>query len=70
MNEKRFVYYRMTQSIYDNLTGKRYSGDKKTCDLLNKMDDKINRNAEAYFEKDQLLKKVLKVNEDLQKDLE
>lgn len=46
---KRFVYYPMSQMITDNLTGKRYVGNQKTCDLMNDLDDWGNSNAERYF---------------------
>ena len=42
----RFKYRRTSPSIIDNLTGYIYQGDKKTCDLLNSMDERANRNAE------------------------
>ena len=43
---KRFEYRRTSQSIIDNLTGYIYQGDKKTCDLLNQVNDRADRNAE------------------------
>lgn len=42
----RFKYRRTSQSIVDNLTGYIYQGDKKTCDLLNQVNDRADRNAE------------------------
>ena len=42
----RFKYRRTSQSIIDNLTGYIYQGDKKTCDLLNQVNDRADRNAE------------------------
>ena len=66
---KRFVYYRFSQMIKDDLTGKRYNGNKEICDLLNKIDDKRNENAELYFAKDDLLKKQLQVNANLEKHI-
>lgn len=46
MIEKRFEYRRTSQSIIDNLSGYIYQGDKKTCDLLNQVNDRADRNAE------------------------
>ena len=43
---KRFEYREFSQSIYDNLTGKIYDGNQKTCDLLNAENDRADRNAE------------------------
>ena len=42
----RFKYRRTSQSIIDNLTGYIYEVDKKTCDLLNQVNDRADRNAE------------------------
>ena len=43
---KRFEYRRTSQSIIDNTSGYIYQGDKKTCDLLNQVNDRADRNAE------------------------
>lgn len=43
---KRFRYYRNSQMIVDNLTGERYSGNKKTCDLLNILNDRADHKQE------------------------
>ena len=43
---KRFEYHRNSQSIVDNLTGHIYEGNKETCDLLNRINDRADRNAE------------------------
>ena len=43
---KRFEYRRSSQSIIDNASGYIYHGDKKTCDLLNEVNDRADRNAE------------------------
>ncbi|MBR3208724.1 MAG: hypothetical protein IKF82_00490 [Bacilli bacterium] len=50
INEERFRYHSRVKTIYDSLTGEQYDGNKKTCNLLNAMDDRCNRNAEKYFE--------------------
>lgn len=49
-DEKRFRYHSSVKTIYDKLTGNQYDGNKKTCDLLNEMNDRCNSNAEKYFE--------------------
>lgn len=66
---KRFKYFSSSQMIKDNLTGKRYSGNKKICDLLNKINDERNESAELFFAKDDLLKKQLQVNANLEKHI-
>ena len=43
---KRFEYHRISQSITDRTTGYIYHGNKKTCDLLNRINDRADRNAE------------------------
>ena len=43
---KRFKYYPNSQMIVDDLTGERYSGNKKTCDLLNMLDERANQRSE------------------------
>lgn len=43
---KRFEYRRVSQSIIDNLTGYIYQGNRKTCNLLNELNDRADRNAE------------------------
>ena len=48
--EKRFDYRPFSQSIYDRLTGKFYQGNEKTCNLLNILNNRSDRNAERYFE--------------------
>ena len=48
MNEKRFVYYRNSQMIIDELTGKHYSGNKQVCELLNRINERADMNAEAF----------------------
>ena len=48
MNEERFVYYRNSQMIIDELTGKHYSGNKQVCELLNRINERANINAEAF----------------------
>lgn len=44
--DKRFEYRRSSQSIIDNMSGYIYQGDKKTCDLLNEINNRADRNAE------------------------
>jgi hypothetical protein len=48
MNEKIFVYYRNSQMIIDELTGKHYSGNKQVCDLLNQESDRADENIEKF----------------------
>lgn len=43
---KRFEYHRSSQSITDRTNGYIYHGNKKTCDLLNRINDRADRNAE------------------------
>lgn len=46
MKVKRFEYRRNSQGIYDSLTGDIYSGNMATCQLLNDVNDRADRNAE------------------------
>ena len=48
MNEKRFKYYPNSQMIIDELTGKHYSGNKQVCELLNRINERADMNAEAF----------------------
>lgn len=43
---KRFRYYQNSQMIVDGLTGERYQGNKKTCDLLNILNDRADHRQE------------------------
>ena len=45
---ERFVYYRNSQMIIDELTGKHYSGNKQVCELLNRINERADMNAEAF----------------------
>ena len=56
----RFTYYPNSQMIKDTITGHTYEGNRKICRLLNDLND-------AYWEKEELLKQVLQVNENLNK---
>ena len=60
--ETRFTYYPNSQMIKDTITGHTYEGNRKICRLLNDLND-------AYWEKEELLKKVLKVNDNLNKTI-
>lgn len=62
--------------IKDNLTGHTYEGNRKICRLLNDLNSKADKYAEKIydlheenFNKDTLLKQVLEVNENQQKQL-
>ena len=57
MNEKRFVYYRNSQMIIDELTGKHYSGNKQVCELLNRINERADMNEEAFYEWFKVLEK-------------
>ena len=57
MNEKRFVYYRNSQMIIDELTGKHYSGNKQVCELLNRINERADMNEEAFYEWFRVLEK-------------
>ena len=48
MEAKRFRYYRNSQMIVDDLTGKHYHGNRKICDLLNQESDRADRNVEMF----------------------
>lgn len=45
---ERFKYYRNSQMIIDELTGKHYSGNKQVCELLNRINERADMNAEAF----------------------
>ena len=49
-DEKRFDYRPFSQSIYDRLTGEFYQGNDKTCNLLNELNNRADKNAEKFFE--------------------
>ena len=57
MNEERFKYYRNSQMIIDELTGKHYSGNKQVCELLNRINERADMNAEAFDEWFRVLEK-------------
>jgi hypothetical protein len=57
MNEKRFKYYPNSQMIIDELTGKHYSGNKQVCELLNRINERADMNAEAFDEWFRVLEK-------------
>jgi len=44
----RFRYYKNSQMIIDELTGKHYSGNKQVCDLLNQESDRADKNVEMF----------------------
>ena len=48
MEKKRFNYYPNSQMIIDELTGKHYSGNKQVCELLNRINERADMNAEAF----------------------
>ena len=48
--EDRFDYRAFSQTIYDRMTGKFYEGNQKTCNLLNELNNRADKNAELYFE--------------------
>lgn len=54
---ERFVYYRNSQMIIDKLTGKHYSGNKQVCDLLNRINERANMNAEMFDKWHKVLEK-------------
>ena len=54
---ERFVYYRNSQMIIDELTGKHYSGNKQVCELLNRINERADMNAEAFDEWFRVLEK-------------
>ena len=43
--------------IIDELTGKHYSGNKQVCELLNRINERANMNAEAFDEWFRVLEK-------------
>ena len=45
---ERFVYYRNSQMIIDELTGKHYSRNKQVCELLNRINERADMNAETF----------------------
>ena len=50
-NEKRFYYYEQSSEIVDSLTGYTYyCNNKEIVDLLNKMNNRADRNAEKYWD--------------------
>lgn len=57
MNEERFKYYRNSQMIIDELTGKHYSGNKQVCELLNRINERADMNEEAFDEWFRVLEK-------------
>ena len=57
MKKKRFNYYRNSQMIIDELTGKHYSGNKQVCELLNRINERADMNAEAFDEWFRVLEK-------------
>ena len=57
MMTKRYKYYRNSQTIYDSLTDKRFDGNQKTCNELNRLNDKCDKYAELLYPYEQLMKK-------------
>ena len=50
-NEKRFYYYEKSSEIVDSLTGYTYyCNNKEIVDLLNKMNNRADKNAEKYWD--------------------
>ena len=54
---KRFRYFEATGQIIDGLTGFRYYGNQKLCDLLNDLNDRADRNAVVVFDVEKILRK-------------
>lgn len=54
---KRYKYYRNSQMIYDNLTGDRFQGNKKTCEELNKLSNKSDKYVELLYPYEYLMRK-------------
>ena len=54
---ERFVYYPNSQMIIDELTGKHYSGNKQVCELLNRINERADMNAESFDEWFRVLEK-------------
>lgn len=54
---ERFVYYRNSQMIIDEMTGKHYSGNKQVCELLNRINERADMNAEMFDKWHKVLEK-------------
>ena len=51
IDDTRFVFYPTSNYIKDRLTGETFfCNNRRVCLLLNKLDEKANKNAEKYFE--------------------
>ena len=57
MEQLRFKYYPTSQTIYDNLTGDRFQGNKKTCDELNRLSNEADKYVELLYPYQLLMKK-------------
>lgn len=54
---KRYKYYRNTQMIRDTLTDERFQGNKKTCDELNRLNDKSDQFSGLLYPYEMLMRK-------------
>ena len=54
---KRYKYYSTSQTIYDDLTGDRFSGNQHTCDELNRLSEEADKYAELLYPYEYLMKK-------------
>lgn len=54
---KRFRYYPNSQMIVDGLTGERISGNRKTCDYLNILNDRADHYMELLVPYQDLMRK-------------
>ena len=51
IDEKRFVFFPTSNYIKDRMTGETFfCNNRRVCELLNKLNDRADRNAEMYFE--------------------
>ena len=51
---ERFSYYPFSHMIVDSMTGERYDGNSRTCELLNQESDRADRNAEMNTDEELL----------------
>ena len=50
MMDKRFHYYPFSHMIIDSMTGEKYDGNSKTCELLNQESDRADKLAEILYD--------------------
>ena len=51
IDEKRFVFFPTSNYIKDRMSGETFfCNNRRVCELLNRMNDRADRNAEMYFE--------------------